>query len=92
MNPFFDQRVFDRLRAEYLEMPGLTLTIAQIERLCGIEPGECQPVLDALVQASFLRVNADGTYVRSTEGRTSLPAPAKAIDSRPFVTTSRRAS
>ena len=93
VNAFLDQRVLQRVRAEYLEMPGMKLTIEQIQRLCGIEPRICKPVLDALVKVSFLRLNPDGTYVRSTEGSASLPPPAKAaLKSRPFVTTSRRAS
>lgn len=93
VNTFLDQRVLERLRAEYLEMPGLKLTIEQVQRLCGIDPRMCQPLLDALVKARFLRLNSDGTYVRLTEGSASLPPPAKAaLKSRPFVTTSRRAS
>ena len=93
VNTFLDQRVLKRLRAEYLEMPGMRLTIEQIQRLCGIEPRMVKPVLDALVKASFLRLNSDGTYVRLTEGSASLPPPPKAaVKSRPFITTSRRAS
>ena len=92
MNTFLDQRVLERLRAEYLEMPGMTLTIEQIQRLCGIEPSMCKSVLDALVKVRFLRLNSDGTYVRLTEDRASLPPPAKAaLKSRPLLT-SRRAS
>ena len=93
VNPSLDQRVLERLRAEYLEIPGMRLTSAQIQRLCGIEPTMCKPVLDALVKVGFLRLNPDGTYVRLTEGHASLPPPAKAaLKSKPFVTTSRRAS
>jgi DNA-binding NarL/FixJ family response regulator len=33
MNTFLDQRVLERLRAEYLEMPGLKLRIEQVQRL-----------------------------------------------------------
>ena len=93
VNTFLDQRVLERLRAEYLEMPGLKLTIEQVQRLCGIEPRMCKPLLDALVKASFLRLNSDGTYVRLTEGSVLLPPPARAgLKSKPFVATSRRAS
>ena len=41
-----------RIRAEYLEMPGLRLTPDQTERLCGVERALCQIVLDALVNDS----------------------------------------
>jgi hypothetical protein len=46
--------LLERLRAEFLEMPGLRLTPAQVQRLCGIDPGMCQSLLDALVAATFL--------------------------------------
>jgi hypothetical protein len=93
LNTCLDQRVLERLHAEYLEMPGMKLTSEQIQRLCGIEPTMCKPVLDALVKMRFLRLNSDGTYVRLTEGSASLPPPAKAaLKARPFVTTSRRTS
>ena len=32
--------VLTRLRAEYLEMPGMRLTAQQVQRLCGVE-GRC---------------------------------------------------
>jgi hypothetical protein len=90
---FIDQQILDRLRAEYLEMPGMKLTIEQVQRLCGIEPTMCKRVLDALVRASFLCLKSDGTYVRVTEGSSPRPRLAKAaLKSMPFVTTSRRAS
>ncbi len=67
--------VIGRLRAEYLEMPGMRLTWAQVQRLCGIEHTLCQRVLDALVEDTFLSVTADGHYARATGGaRTRLRA------------------
>jgi hypothetical protein len=36
-----------RLRAEYLDMPGLRLTREQVQRLCGLERTTCQSALDA---------------------------------------------
>jgi hypothetical protein len=67
-----------RMRAEYLEMPGLRLTLEQARRLCGVERTLCQMVLDALVDEKFLCVNSDGHYARLTEGEISYPRPAKA--------------
>ena len=72
------QDVIARLRAEYLEMPGLRLTPEQVQRLCGIDPAVCQLVLDSLLASSFLCVKADGHYARLTEGAISRPHPAKA--------------
>jgi hypothetical protein len=53
-----------RLRAEYLEMPGLCLKPEEVQRLCGLERLVCQAVLDALVADKFLCVRTDGEYVR----------------------------
>jgi hypothetical protein len=93
VHTFLDQRVLERLRAEYLEMPGLKLRIEQVQRLCGIERTMCKTVLDALVKANVLCLKSDGTYVRLTEGSPAISRPAKAaLRSTQLVTTSRRAS
>jgi hypothetical protein len=47
------ERLLERIRAEYLEMPGLCLTSEQVQRLCGVERTICQLVLDSLVDAKF---------------------------------------
>lgn len=60
-----------RIRAEFLEMPGLRLTLEQAQRLCGIERGLCKMVLDTLVADKFLCVKSDGAYARLTEGASS---------------------
>ena len=62
----------NRLRAEFLEMPGMHLKPEQVQRLCGVERGLCQTVLDSLVDAKFLRVSADGQYARVTDGEMSV--------------------
>jgi hypothetical protein len=67
-----------RIRAEFLEMPGLRLTLDQARRLCGVERALCQIVLDALVNENFLSVKADGTYARLTEGEVSRRRTAEA--------------
>jgi len=61
------EQTLERIRAEFLEMPGLRLTADQIHRLCGLERGHCSWVLDALVRDKFLRANPDGTYARLTD-------------------------
>jgi hypothetical protein len=67
-----------RVRAEYMEMPGLALTPGQVERLCGIEQTTCRIVLDTLIAAGFLCVKADGRYARLTEGRSIVRSHAVA--------------
>ena len=93
MNTSLDQRLIQRIWAEYMEMPGMKLTLEQVQRLCGIEPAVCKALLDSLVQAEFLSLKSDGFYVRLTEGKTSARRPAKAeLKLLPALTTSRRAS
>ena len=43
-----------RVRAEFIEMPGMQLTPAQAARLWHFEPPFCDAVLSALVDAKFL--------------------------------------
>lgn len=71
--------LLNRLRAEYLEMPGLRLKREQVQRLCGVEPAICQRVLDMLVETRFLCVKVDGTYARVTDGADApRPQPVRA--------------
>jgi hypothetical protein len=73
-----DSPVQWRVRAEYTEMPGLRLTLEQTQRLCGVERGACQAILDALVAEKFLWRTPKGLYARVSEGSVSRPQPAKA--------------
>ncbi len=43
-----------RVRAEFVEMPDLQVTVAQAARLWGLEPTVCHTVLTTLVDAHFL--------------------------------------
>ena len=54
-----------RVRAEFLEMPGLRLTLKQATRLWGMDDSVCRTVVDSLVEASFLRRAEGGTFVRA---------------------------
>jgi hypothetical protein len=80
-----------RIRAEFLEMPGLRLTREQAQRLCGVERVLCQQMLDTLVDMKFLCIKPDGAYARLTDGADGpKPHPARADDNRggggePFV-------
>lgn len=76
MNSSPNARVLNRVRAEYLEMPGLTLKSAQVQRLCGIDDTACKVVLDALVDTGFLTLRDDGTYLRSRDTIRAHPAKA----------------
>jgi len=54
-----------RVRAEFMEMPGLRLSTAEATRLWGMEHSVCSTVLESLVQASFLRRAQNGTFLRA---------------------------
>ena len=47
-------RVVQRVRAEFLEMPGLTLTVPQAARLWSLDTTVCAAVLETLEQARCL--------------------------------------
>ena len=64
-------QAFERIRGEYLEMPGMRLTPAQVERLSGLDRATCTRVLDDLVQAKFLYVGPDKSYARCIHRRLS---------------------
>jgi len=53
-----------RIQGEYTEMPGHRLTVAQAQRLWGLNRAVCDAVLGALVDAKFLIRNRHGAYVR----------------------------
>ena len=53
------------IRAEYLEMPGLSLTEAQFERMWNLAPDFAERLLQELLRVCFLRRTKKGTYVRA---------------------------
>jgi hypothetical protein len=56
-----------RVQGEYREMPGLTLTNVQAQRLWGLDERTCALVLTALVEQQFLRRTPAGTYLRMSD-------------------------
>ena len=52
------------MRAEFVEMPGLTLRVRQASRLFGLDQDVCRVVVDQLVRADFLRWSAAGAVAR----------------------------
>jgi len=57
--------LLERVRGEFIEMPGLQLTVAEAARLWGLELKACQHVVEALVAASFLRWTRAGKIMRA---------------------------
>lgn len=56
--------LIERVRGEFIEMPGLQLTMAQAARLWGLEVAACQRVIDVLVDSAFLRWTDAGKIIR----------------------------
>jgi hypothetical protein len=54
-----------RARSEFIEMPGLQLTVPQAARLWGLGERVCRAVIDALVESEFLRWTDRRTIVRN---------------------------
>jgi len=49
-----DSALARRVRAEFMEMPGLRLNLPQAQRLWGLDAPRCEAVLDALVERGVL--------------------------------------
>lgn len=60
--------VTTRCRGEFLEMPGMRLTLPQAARFLGIDVETCERALDHLVSSGFLRKHGNA-YARTGVGR-----------------------
>jgi hypothetical protein len=60
-------RVRQRIRAEFLEMPGLKLTLGQASRVFGLDWRTLKRLLDDFVAEGFLMRDARGAFLRRTE-------------------------
>lgn len=72
----FKRQLLDRIRSEYIEMPGLRLKRDQARRLWGLEEGVCVELLQQLIDEKFLCRKADGSYARLFDGR-NLAVPRR---------------
>ncbi|HEX3703650.1 MAG TPA: hypothetical protein VHU82_09975 [Vicinamibacterales bacterium] len=54
--------VLHRIRCEYLEMPGMRLTIRQAARLWNLDETTCAAVMARLVDAAFLKQTPAGAF------------------------------
>ena len=53
----------ERIHAEFMEMPGLSLSVKQAARLFGVPDDVCEYVLSQLVEQQLLRVAPGGRCV-----------------------------
>jgi len=70
--------ITERVRGEFREMPGLSLTLAQAGKLWSLDSTTCADVLSHLVSTGFLCRRADGAFCRSSDmtARPNRLAPA----------------
>ena len=58
------RRLVERVRDEYLEMPGLSLTLPQGCRLWVLDEERCRAVFRILSERGFLTRTVDGQFLR----------------------------
>ena len=54
-----------RIQKEYAEMPGLTITLGQAQRLLAIDETTCTGRFRTLMKCGVLRRTSEGQYVRA---------------------------
>jgi hypothetical protein len=54
-----------QVQAEYAEMPGLSVTLSQAQRLWAVDERTCEEVFSRLVCSGVLRKTTKGHFVRA---------------------------
>jgi hypothetical protein len=54
-----------RVEAEYTEMPGLSVTLSQAQRLWAADRGTCERAFSRLIARGVLKVTSKGRFVRA---------------------------
>jgi hypothetical protein len=62
-------RILHRIRSEYREMPGMTLTRAQAARLWGLKIDDSERLLVKLAEDGFLVCTGSGAYRLGEDSR-----------------------
>ena len=57
--------LMQQVQAEYAEMPGLSVTLSQAQRLWTLDQGTCEEVFSRLVSSGVLRKTTKGQFVRA---------------------------
>ena len=63
-----EDALLTRARSEYREMPCMRLTLDQAMRLWDLDRQTCQNLLNSLVAARFLEIDAHGRYKKLHSG------------------------
>ena len=54
-----------QIEAEYMEMPGLSVTLPQAQRLWTADQRTCQTAFDRLIARGVLKMSVKGRFVRA---------------------------
>ena len=73
-----------RIARDYIEMPGLKLTLEQSRRLWNLPEDVCATALNELVAAGFLGRSRDGAFLRAGVDRLSA-RPVTAVRPRDLL-------
>jgi predicted transcriptional regulator of viral defense system len=57
--------LLELVQAEYAEMPGLSVTLSQAQRLWAVDRVTCEEVFSRLISGGVLRRTARGRFVRA---------------------------
>jgi hypothetical protein len=59
------RRLMEQVQAEYAEMPGLSVTLPQAQRLWAVDRQTCQEAFSRLMRRGVLRMTTTGRFVRA---------------------------
>jgi hypothetical protein len=71
MDPITTESARARIQIEYIEMPDLKLTLAQVGRLCNLPKDVCEAAIASLVESGFLSTASSNSILRV--GRAQRP-------------------
>jgi hypothetical protein len=57
--------LLEQIQAEYAEMPGLSVTLPQAQRLWGADRVACEEVFSRLISTGVVRRTAKGRFIRA---------------------------
>jgi hypothetical protein len=59
------QTLMEQVRAEYVEMPGMSITLLQAQRLWSVDRERCEEALRRLLATGVLRLTTKGRFIRA---------------------------
>jgi predicted transcriptional regulator of viral defense system len=62
---FTTRTLIEQVEAEYAEMPGLSVTLSQAQRLWAVDRAACEEVFSRLISKGVLRRTTRGRFIRA---------------------------